>query len=191
MLVGALAIANSFYLGCLFLALGGLFCAWYLDRQRAAVTRGERIAAHVLFGWGILWWVVGGLHEIRYHVSYAYREQAALLFFTGSCVAFSWLHTRLDWRAARYAALAQLPLMIVYAAIAVGAYAHPFARVGWIAWPLAFVAHFLVLRRHDDAREPLSVLGACRRAVALRRARQLGGRLDDRRAGARARRYGR
>ena len=146
---GALAIANSFYLGCLFVALGGLFCAWYLDRHRAAVTRGERIAAHALFGWGILWWVFGGLHEIRYHVGYAYREQAALLFFTGSCVVFSWLHTRLDWRAARYAALAQLPLMIAHGAAAVGAYTHPFARIGWIAWPLAFVAHFLVLRRHE------------------------------------------
>ena len=146
---GALAIANSFYLGCLFLALGGLFCAWYVDRHRESVTRGERIAAHVLFCWGILWWVVGSLHEIQYHVGYAYRAQVALLFFTGSCVAFSRLHTRLDWRAARYAALAQLPLMIIHAAAAVGAYAHPFARIGWIAWPLAFAAHFLVLRRHE------------------------------------------
>lgn len=146
---GALPIANSFYLGCLFLALGGLFCAWYLDRHRAAVTRGERIAAHVLFGWGILWWVAGGLHEIRDHVGSVYREQAALLFSTGSCVAFSWLHTRLDWRAARYAALALLPLMIVQGAVALGAYTHPFAHIGWIAWPLAFVAHILVLRRHE------------------------------------------
>jgi uncharacterized membrane protein len=148
---GQLAIANSFYLGCLFLALGGLFCAWSLDRRRAGVTRAEQIVAYVLFGWGILWWVFGGLHEIGEHVLRAYRPQAALLFFTGACVAFSWLHTRLDWRAARYAALAQLPLMVPPAAVAVGADAHPLARIGWIAWPLAFGAHFLVLRRHEAA----------------------------------------
>ena len=147
--IGALAIANSFYLGCLFVALGGLFCAWYLDRHRERVSRGERAAAHVLFGWGILWWVAGGLHEIDHHVGHPYREQAALLFFTGSCVAFSWLHTRLDWRAARYAALAQLPLMIGSAIAAADAYTHPFVRIGWIAWPLAFAAHLLVLRRHE------------------------------------------
>ncbi len=146
---GAVAIANRFYLGRLFLALGGLSCAWYLDRHRAALTRGERIAAHVLFGWGLVWWVDGGLNEIRDQVGSAYREQAALLFTTGSCVAFSLLHTRLDWRAARYAALAQLPLMIVLGAVALGAYIHPFAHIGWIAWPLAFAAHFLVLRRHE------------------------------------------
>jgi uncharacterized membrane protein len=146
---GALPVANSFYLGCAFLALGGLFCAWYLDRHRSGVTRGERIVAHVLFGWGILWWAVGGLHEIDRHVRSAYRAHASLLFFTGSCVAFSGLHTRLGWRAARYAALAQLPLIIAHGAMAVGEYAHPFARIGWIAWPLAFVAHFLVLKRHE------------------------------------------
>ena len=146
---GAVPIANSFYLGCLSVALGGLFCAWYLDRHRERVSRGERIAAHVLFGWGILWWVAGGLHEIERHVEYGYREHAALLFFTGSCVALSWLHTPLDWRAARYAALAQLPLMIGSAIAAAGAYTHPFVRIGWIAWPLAFVAHLLVLRRHE------------------------------------------
>jgi uncharacterized membrane protein len=146
---GALPVANSFYLGCLFVALGGFFCAWYLDRHRAALTRGERIAAHVLFGWGVLWWVTGGWHEIRYHVDYVYREQAGVLFLTGSCVAFSLLHARLDWRAARYAALAQLPLMVAGAGMALGAYSHPFARIGWIAWPLAFAAHLLVLRRHE------------------------------------------
>ena len=146
--IGALVIANSFYLGCLFVALGGLFCAWYLDRHRERVTRGEQIAAHALFVWGILWWVGGGLHEIDHHVAYPYRVQAALLFFAGSCLAFSRLHTRLDWRAARHAALAQLPLMIASAIAAAGAYTHPFARIGWIAWPLAFAAHLLVLRRH-------------------------------------------
>ena len=57
--------------------------------------------------------------------AYPYRVQAALLFFTGSCVAFSRLHTRLDWRAARYAALAQLPLMIASAIAAAGAYTAP------------------------------------------------------------------
>jgi uncharacterized membrane protein len=146
---GALPLANTFYLACLFLALGGFFCAWYLDRHHAAVTRGERIVAHVLFGWGILWWVVGGLHEIDHHVGYPYRTQASLLFFTGSCVLFSWLHARLDWRAARHVALAQLPLMIIYAVVAAGDYQHPFARIGWVAWPVAFAAHLLVLRRHE------------------------------------------
>jgi len=144
---GQLAIANSFYLGCLFLALGGLFCAWYLDRRRAEVTRAERIGAHVLFGWGILWWVFGGLHEIGEHVLRAYRGQAALAFFTASCIVFGWLHIRLDWRVPRYVALAQLPLMLLPAAVALDRDTHPLAHIGWIVWPAAFAAHLLVLRR--------------------------------------------
>jgi len=42
-------VANSVYLGCVFLALGGLFCAWYLDRHRGAVTEPERTVCVVLF----------------------------------------------------------------------------------------------------------------------------------------------
>jgi len=26
---------------------------------------------------------------------------------------------------------------------------HPFAYAGWVAWPLAFVAFYLVCRRHE------------------------------------------
>src|SRR5262249_21899011 len=85
---GDLPVANSFYLGCVFVAVAGLFCAWYLDRHRDEVRNVERIAAHVLFGWGLLWWIAGALSEIERHVLRAYREHAALVFFVGSCIAF-------------------------------------------------------------------------------------------------------
>ena len=39
--------------------------------------------------------------------------------------------------------------MVASAVAAVAAYSHPFARLGWVAWPMAFVAHLLVLRRHE------------------------------------------
>ncbi len=147
---GGLAIANSFYLGCLFLALGGLFCAWYLDRRRAELGEAERLLAQVLFGWGVLWWAIGGLREIDAHVPPAYRGQAALAWLTASCLVFGWLHLRLDWRAPRYVALAQLPLMLLPAAVALDRDAHPLAHVGWIVWPAAFAAHLLLLRRLEE-----------------------------------------
>lgn len=148
--VGPLPVANSVYLGCVFLAVAGLFCAWYLDRHRGAVTEPERQnVAPVLFGWGIAWWAGGALYEIDRQVPWAHRIQAALLFFTASGAAFSWLHARLDWRAARYPALAVLPLMVVSGAASAARDVHPLARLGGVAWPLAFAAHFLLLRRHE------------------------------------------
>ena len=142
-------VANSVYLGCVFLALGGLFCAWYLDRHRAAITEPERIAAAVLFAWGIGWWVGGALVEIDRHVPYRYHTQTALVFLTASCVAFSWLHTRIDWRLARYPAQAVTPLMVVALGASAAQAKHPLAHLGYVGWPLAFAAHFLLLWRHE------------------------------------------
>ena len=146
---GDLPVANSFYLGCVFVAVAGLFCAWYLDRHRDEVRNVERIAAHVLFGWGLLWWMAGALSEIDRHVLRAYREHAALVFFVASCIAFSWLYWRIEWRAARFPALALLPVMTVLAVLTFSRHLHPFAGLGYLAWPLAFAAHFLLLRRHE------------------------------------------
>jgi uncharacterized membrane protein len=149
--VGAPPVANSAYLGCVFLALAGLFCAWYLERHGLDVTEPERVTARVLFAWGIAWWVGGALQEIDLHVRTAYRVPTALVFLTASCAAFSWLHTRLDWRLARYPALAVPPLMVVAATATVGEQAHPLAHLGYVAWPFAFALHFLLLRRHQAA----------------------------------------
>ena len=156
---GFLFLANSAYVGCVFLAVAGLFCAWYLDRHRPALTEPERIAADVLFGWGIAWWVGGALAEIDRHVPQAYRFQAMLVFLTASCAAFSWLHTRIAWRLAGYPAQAVTPLMIValgasvLQGIAQGSVQerHPLAHLGYIGWPLALAAHFFLLRRHEAA----------------------------------------
>jgi len=142
-------VANNVYLGCVFLALGGLFCAWYLDRHRGAVTEPERIAAVVLFVWGIVWWVGGALGEIDRHLPYRYHIQAALVFLTASCAAFSWLHARIDWRLARYPAQAVTPLMVVALGASMVQETHPLAHFGYAGWPIAFAAHFLLLRRHE------------------------------------------
>ena len=146
---GTVLIANSAYLGCVFLAVAGLFCAWYLDRHRATLTEPERIVARALFGWGIAWWVGGALGEIDRQVALAYRIQTALVFLTASCAAFSWLHTRLDWRLARYPAHAVTPLMVIVLGASVTQERHPLAHLGYVGWPLAFVAHWFLLRRHD------------------------------------------
>jgi uncharacterized membrane protein len=147
--VAAVPVANSAYLGCLLVAVAGLFCAWYLERHGGEVSEAERIAAWGLLAWGLAWWVGGALQEIDRQVPPAYRVQAALVLLTASCVVFSALHTRLGWRSASYPALAVLPVMLLGGAAALVEQAHPLGRLGWVAWPLAFAGHVLVLCRHD------------------------------------------
>lgn len=147
----ALPFANSFYLGCFFVAVAGFFSSWYLARRRNEVSAPEQNVAWAFFGWGILWWVVGGLREIDLHVAAHYRAQAAVVYFAVSCAAFAWLERRIHWPAARYPAAALLPILLVAAAVVAGRAAHPFAHLGWLAWPLAFAALYFVLYRHEGA----------------------------------------
>jgi uncharacterized membrane protein len=144
-----IAFVNSFYLGCFFVAVAGFFSAWYLERRRDHITATERSLPAVFFIWGLAWWVVGALREIDLHVPQTYRVQVALLYFSISCLAFSWLHRWIDWRLARYPALALLPIMTIAALMTVTRDTHPFAHIGFIAWPVAFAVHLMLLWRHE------------------------------------------
>ena len=150
---GGVPVLNSFYLGCLFISVAGLFCNWYLERHRERIHRVELPIATVVFFWGLTWWIGGGIHEIDTYSHEPMCFAIALLFAIGSCAAFSILWQRLHWRLAQYPALALLPAMaLLIAATAAYPTAHPLAGLGALAWPLAFVAHLWLLRRHDERR---------------------------------------
>ena len=125
---GDVPVFNSFYVGCVLVALAGLFSNWYLDRHRDALKPEERWAVPAAFVWGLAWWTFGGLLEIEDHARWELQPDLALLFFTGSAV-FSLLWQRIAWRLARFPALALLPLMAASALAAAVVYdrAHPFA----------------------------------------------------------------
>ncbi|WP_374691645.1 DUF2339 domain-containing protein [Accumulibacter sp.] len=150
---GAWPLLNSVFLGGLLLTLAGLFCAWLLQREWRQEPRrlrsAERLLAPLLFVWGAVWWTGSGLHEIDRHLPPSLHVNAAIVFFTASCLLFSWLERRLAWPAARHAALALLPLLLLSGLLSVGRVAHPFADLGYLAWPAAFAAHFFLLQRHE------------------------------------------
>jgi uncharacterized membrane protein len=153
--VGAVPVVNRAYLGCVMLAVAGLFCAWYVERHPGlAAGAPEPIVARLLFGWGVAWWVGGALQEIDHHVPSAHRVHAALMVLALSCAAFSVLHTRLVFRLARYPALAVPPLMVVAAALDAAEQPHPLAHLGAVAWPLALALHLVLLRRHQTESSP-------------------------------------
>ncbi len=150
---GDVPVFNSFYVGCVLIALAGLFSNWYMERHPEDRKPHERGAATAAFVWGLAWWTFAGLTEIDHRAGWHLQASLTLLFFTGSAAAFSLLWQRIDWRAARVPALALLPLMALSALASVFIYAstHPSAGLGWLAWPLAFAVHVWLLRRHEAA----------------------------------------
>lgn len=159
---GDIPILNSVYLGCLLIALAGLFSNWWLARHGETLRRWERVAAVVLFAWGLLWWVGGGLAEIEREVRTRYQSDAALLFFAGSAAVFGLLHGRIGWRLARLPALALLPAAALVAlGDAVWVWKpHPLAALGWLAFPAVFAAHLWLLRRFEEGGQAPATLHA-------------------------------
>ena len=152
---GAVPVVNSFWLGTAFVALGGFFCAAYIERNRDRLRREEALLAYALLAWGAFWWYSGGLHEVTRHVAPAYRAQAALLFVAGSSVAFSFLAGAARWPTVRWLWLGLYPAMVLVVAHDMVEHVHPFARAGAVAWLVAFAAHFGLLARHAGDPRPL------------------------------------
>lgn len=175
---GATPILNSFFMGSAFLAAAALFCAIYVDRNRARVRPPERALAYVLIGWGALWWYGGGMHEIERYLPSAYEAQSGLLFAAASSVAFSHISGLVRSPSVRWLWLLLYPAMLLPLGELVGVL-HPLGRLGAPAWIAGFAAHFWLLARHAADRRLVEVLHAVGVwLLALVGARELGWLID-------------
>ncbi len=146
----ATPVLNSFFVGALFLSVAGLFSNWIMQKHRDALRDMESTIAVGVFVWGALWWVVAGISEIDRHLPAMPRAHVQLIFIALSCVAFGALHRRLDWPLARFPMLVLLPfaLMVLLADMDFPG-RHPSVELGWLAWPLVFVSHLRLLKKHE------------------------------------------
>ena len=144
-------ILNSFYLGCVFIAVAALFSNRTIERHFEKAGHFAMQVSIIVFAWGLAWWTFGGLHEIDRHVPFEEKLNASVLFVTGTCAAFSALWGR-GWVIARFPALALMPLLLFMFAVSIieHRYRHPLMGYGLAAWPVAFLFHLRILRRHDE-----------------------------------------
>ena len=152
---GPTPVLNSFYMGTAFIAFAALFCSAYVERNRERLRAAEGVLGYVLLGWGALWWYAGGVREIIEHVDWDYRRHAAVLLFAGSSVAFSFLSTVCRWPSVRALCLLLYPAVALLVAMEFIPGEHPFAHLGWMAWPIAFGVHLWLLARHAHERAVL------------------------------------
>ena len=153
---GATPVLNSGYLGSAFIAIAGLFCAAYIERNRERLRSEELSLSYVLLGWGALWWFGGGTHEIIRQVPSAYRAHSVLAFFALSSVAFSLIAGWARWPSAKWLRLALYPAIVMQLGHEMMRGVHPFAELGLAAWLIAFSAHFWLLERHAEDHRRLS-----------------------------------
>ena len=138
---------NSLYISALMVSLSGLFTAFYLYRHRKVLRADETSASVIMLLWGMLWWFGSGINEILKQVDNLYHNSAIMGFVTASVIVITVMRRRLDWQHLGFPPLILLPIMILLAIFYNTEFAHPFAYGGGIAWPIAFVVQYWLLRR--------------------------------------------
>ncbi|WP_295548647.1 DUF2339 domain-containing protein [uncultured Pseudacidovorax sp.] len=99
------------------------------------------------------------LRLLAVHGQDAYRASATVGVTLLTAALAAWIALRRDWRQLGLTTLATLPALLVSAAMAVGhshgldSPYHPFAALGWLAWPLALLWHLRLLRLQRRWRE--------------------------------------
>lgn len=159
----ALPVLNSRFVGGVTVALAGLFCAWYLQRNREPENQLTPAVSGLLLAWGAAWWVGTGWHELSEFVPQKIMVPGLqMLYAAASALIFVFVRRRLEWPTIAYAALALLPVMVVYAVLWLDSNSHPFAGYGYAAWPAGFVALYWILAQvENDVHGPLARASHC------------------------------
>ncbi|MEO7117332.1 MAG: DUF2339 domain-containing protein [Caldimonas sp.] len=142
------AILNAYLFNGLMAAAASLAAALFIHRARVAgtVRDGETACEPVLIGLATLWLVTTAALEIDTFV--AARFVLAAILAAGSVIAvlYAAFAARFDWPTIAWPAAAHAPFLILFGLLEASLLMNPMIDGGWWAWPLAFVAHGVVLR---------------------------------------------
>lgn len=143
-----LPLANSGFLGALFIAIAGLASAHVLrSHSLDAKWRGElRLPVY----WALLWWFVAGVGEIDRSLPAAMFWHAVLGFSTLTALGCAALSRWQDWRDFLLPTVLLLPAMLV-SGLAVYDQGHFLWGAGYLAWPAALAVWVWLLRFRERA----------------------------------------
>lgn len=149
--LGALPLANHYFIGCGLLSLAGLASALVCDRYGERLTRWERYLPLPLLVWGLFWWYVGGFEELQRHVPRPSRWHGLVLFSSVSAMLAAMASVRLAWPRLTLALLPHLPVLIAVFVLTLAGFAptsRPLAGWGLAAWAVAVTVQYRLLLLH-------------------------------------------
>jgi uncharacterized membrane protein len=150
-LSGHFVMPEGLYLSGLTVGVASICSAQALNRHLSRLHENERPIQAALFFWGVIFWVLSGMIELRHRCPAPYLLNVELCFVAVTSLLSSQLHQRLRLDIAKIPALLLLPAMLLFALSMVSPVSHPLANGGLISWPLAFAAFYLIARRHEGA----------------------------------------
>lgn len=144
-------VLNGNVLGGLMISMASLFGARALAAE-AGPRRWQAPLSVLLMIWGLTWWVGTGAMEITDRAQGATERHYLTGFIALSAALLAWVAKRRDWGAARQASLAYLPALAIIGILYLIQDGHLLVGVGSLAWVLAVIVHFHLLRAYDNGR---------------------------------------
>ena len=150
---------NTTFISTFMMSIAGLLSARLLAVDFSARRTWEKTVSNILLVWGLAWLFSGTLYQIADSIDDKWLTAGFLLLSTVVSFIFMIVALRAKplWKQAWTVAIALLPAMIISALIQSDAafglnitYDHPFRDGGWLVWPLAFVALYLVIFQFDQ-----------------------------------------
>ena len=148
------AFFNAYFFNGLMAAAASLAAALFVKRlaQPAAASAGvlarsEGAAEPLLIAWGTLWLLAAAALQIDSFVPARLQSAAWLACFSGTALLYTLLSVRLAWPRVGLPPMAHAPLHLLGALSSAVALKPPFEDGGLWAWPLALLAHGVVVWR--------------------------------------------
>ena len=146
-------LLNASFLGMVLIGIAAFASAWCADRYPDNVSGNERSIVPALVGWGIGWWIAGGVEDLRRHIAMPARIDAALAWVVVSSAVAMAVARWLQWPRIAWLAAVLFPAMVVAAFADIRAVRTTLTHFGWVVWPLAWVLLWAALRHAERWRE--------------------------------------
>ena len=154
--------ANAMFIDAALLGICSLVVSWWLRRPLpASGTRAaeachafEAASGNMLFFYGFTWWCAALLVELRTfgfpgYFGEAGREPFSLLALLASAWVSMHFGVRANWKVATLPGRVSV-LVVAWFLLRYFAFGHNVMQApGWVAWPLALVLHYDLLRHQD------------------------------------------
>ncbi|MEJ5248881.1 MAG: DUF2339 domain-containing protein [Caldilinea sp.] len=144
---GQALFLNDFTLGWAMVGLAGLASSRFLTQEpfRSDNFTLWKTLAALAFVWGLGWWYGGGLVEVTMAPD-GFVISTAALFLALSMLAMALVGRRLTFSWLERPGWALSPALLLLAFLHPYEIDSPLQGAAWLAWPLALVAHFGLLR---------------------------------------------
>ncbi|MCK5902043.1 MAG: DUF2339 domain-containing protein [Cocleimonas sp.] len=152
-----IAFINATFMSAMMMAVAGILSARLLSLVFEGRRVQEKTISSIGLVWGLLWLFAGVLHQVITYFGWHWFAGALLLLATIVSVVFLTVAIKLkpQWRQAWHVASGLFVVMFVVLLIQLdfGFFDlktdYPFQYGGWLAWPLGFVALYLLISRLD------------------------------------------